>query len=324
MFRALSEAVQRTATKAHLVLAGWANSPSLLKAFENGAAQFGPGVRTTIVDGTRTENRMAVWHAADIFTSLSDNIQETFGLVIVEAMASGLPVVATDWNGYRDLVEDSETGFLVPTWMVPGATSDVTIQLLMGEVDYDHFLARSNQSVAVDTAAAADAFARLLVDESLRRRFGVAGRLRAEKLFSWSQVINAYRDIWQQQAASLRDVAASADAAAPSFTHPAAYPPPEHAFAGYPTSWLTDQQPIAAAPDAVDRLPNLMDTPLTNYEFGVRIHDPKLLQSVLHTASGSVSLGELRDALVRDGATNTTASATLAWMLKYDLLRRAT
>ena len=38
----------------------------------------------------------------DIFVSLSDNIQETFGLTPLEGMASGLPVVATDWNGYRD------------------------------------------------------------------------------------------------------------------------------------------------------------------------------------------------------------------------------
>ena len=41
-----------------------------------------------------------------------------FGLVIVEAMASGLPVVATDWNGYRDLVAHGDSGFLVPTAMV--------------------------------------------------------------------------------------------------------------------------------------------------------------------------------------------------------------
>ena len=67
--------------------------------------------------------RFDVWRAADLVVSLVDNIQETFGLVIVEAMASGLPVVATDWDGYRDLVDDGRTGLLVPTTMVRGASA---------------------------------------------------------------------------------------------------------------------------------------------------------------------------------------------------------
>lgn len=74
------------------------------------------------------EVRFAVWKVADGFTSLSDNIQETFGLVVVEAMASGLPVVASDWNGYRDLVVPGETGWLVPTCMVRDATQHLTSQ----------------------------------------------------------------------------------------------------------------------------------------------------------------------------------------------------
>src|SRR6516164_5936950 len=107
------------------------------------------GVRVTFVDGTQPDTRFAVWHAADIFASLSDSIQETFGLVIVEAMASGLPVVASDWDGYRDLVADGETGFLVPTSMVRGGTADATARLLLGATDYDGFLAECNQAVAV-------------------------------------------------------------------------------------------------------------------------------------------------------------------------------
>ena len=38
--------------------------------------------------------------------SLADNIQETFGLTPVEAMAAGLPCVMSDWDGYRDTVRD--------------------------------------------------------------------------------------------------------------------------------------------------------------------------------------------------------------------------
>ncbi len=42
--------------------------------------------------------------AADCFVAVSDNPQETFGLSVVEAMAAGLPVIASDLDGYKDTV----------------------------------------------------------------------------------------------------------------------------------------------------------------------------------------------------------------------------
>ena len=54
--------------------------------------------------------------------------------MIPEAMAGGLPVVASDWDGYRDMVVDGETGFLVPTSMVRDATADATSRLLVEAV----------------------------------------------------------------------------------------------------------------------------------------------------------------------------------------------
>ena len=49
-----------------------------------------------------------LWAAADVFLSLVDNIQETFGITPLEAMAAGLPVVASDWDGYRYTMRDSD------------------------------------------------------------------------------------------------------------------------------------------------------------------------------------------------------------------------
>ena len=152
MYRSLSEAAAQTGQKVHLLMVGWAASAAVRKAFEDGAKNFAPHLRTSFLDGLKSENRFGAWRAADIFMSLSDNIQETFGLVIIEAMASGLPVVASDWNGYRDLVAAGETGFLVPTLGVRDSISDLTARLVFDTLNYDHFLARASQAVAVDVA----------------------------------------------------------------------------------------------------------------------------------------------------------------------------
>jgi glycosyltransferase involved in cell wall biosynthesis len=74
--------------------------------------------------------------------------------VIMEAMATGLPVISTDIGGIPEMVLQNETGFLVP----PG-----------------------------DVAALAGAIERLLGDISLGREFGKNGRARASKLFSIEQ-----------------------------------------------------------------------------------------------------------------------------------------
>ena len=51
---------------------------------------------------------------ADLFCSASLDRSEAYGIVLMEAAASGLPAVATNIPGVRTVVEDGETGFLVP------------------------------------------------------------------------------------------------------------------------------------------------------------------------------------------------------------------
>ncbi|HKB07112.1 MAG TPA: glycosyltransferase family 4 protein, partial [Candidatus Polarisedimenticolia bacterium] len=66
---------------------------------------------------SRVSRLMAV---ADLLLHLSNCRLENFGLVVAEAMAAGLPVVAADWGGLRDLVVSGETGLLVPTFLTDG------------------------------------------------------------------------------------------------------------------------------------------------------------------------------------------------------------
>jgi glycosyltransferase involved in cell wall biosynthesis len=97
-----------------------------------------------------TDDPTAVWEACDVAV-VPSTAPEPFGLVAVEAMAAGKPVVAAAHGGLLDIVEDGNTGLLVP----PG-----------------------------DAAALAGALSRLADDEGLRRRMGDAGRERQRRLFT--------------------------------------------------------------------------------------------------------------------------------------------
>jgi phosphatidylinositol alpha-mannosyltransferase len=66
--------------------------------------------------------------AADVFCSPSVG-QESFGMTLVEAMAAGVPVVATDIPGYREVVRDGMDGLLVPP-NDPGAIAEAIRRVL--------------------------------------------------------------------------------------------------------------------------------------------------------------------------------------------------
>jgi len=100
----------------------------------------------------------ALYNAADVFVLASrryDLLVEGFGIAIVEASASGLPVIASRSGGIPEAVREGETGFLV---------------------DPD------------DPAAVAAMAVRLLGDDALRRRMGAAGRAAVETHYNWDRV----------------------------------------------------------------------------------------------------------------------------------------
>jgi glycosyltransferase involved in cell wall biosynthesis len=312
VFHAAAEAARRTGRKVLLVFAGWAAHPAIDAAYRDGAQRFAPPARVAFVDGTDPATRSGVWRTADVFISLPDNIQETFGLVVTEAMASGLPVVGSDWDGYRDLIADGETGFLVPTRMVRGATEGVTARVLFGATNYDHFLAECGQAAVVDPAAAAAALTRLVADAGLRERFGKAGRDRALRLFTWERVVRLHEAVWADQERAVREWA-RAPRRVPG---PACFPAPEHMFAGYPTTWLDDSAVVRPTPGAADAVATFLTQPLTNMVAERRCTDAPALTAVLN---------DVRPRTVRDVAGELAiaaepARATVAWLMKYGLL----
>ncbi|MHB1559922.1 MAG: glycosyltransferase family 4 protein [Isosphaeraceae bacterium] len=323
LFRAAGLAARQTGRSLHLILAGWSAHSAVREAFREGARALAPVVRTSIVDGREPATRRFVWHAADMFASPSDSIQETFGLAVVEAMASGLPVVASDWDGYRDLVDDGETGFLVPTAMVEGATVGASARLLCGELSYDHFLAECSQAVAVDVPAMAVAIARLADDDALRRRMGEAGRRRARDQFAWPSIVRRYEELWRDQDERRRALAGASarvdEARWRGPSGPAAYPGPERSFAGYPTRVLDFGDRLAPAPGAVEALGTVLALPLTNHAAGRRAGDPSLIRAAI--ARAPCTLSDVDGFWSTAGVEHGVGRATVAWMLKYDLIR---
>ncbi|MCV9386823.1 glycosyltransferase family 4 protein [Reichenbachiella ulvae] len=96
----------------------------------------------------RGKELSTVYASADLF--FFPSASETFGNVVLEAMASGLPVVAADANGPSDIVKDGITGFLAKPGYHNGfykrilaLTQDDHLRLQMGKAAFDYANAKT-------------------------------------------------------------------------------------------------------------------------------------------------------------------------------------
>lgn len=107
LLRAFAKAHEKH-PKIRLVLIGDGNARQSLEAL---SSELGIADRVTFTGALPFEEIPRYLKAADVFAFAS--VTETQGLVTIEAMAAGLPVVAVDGPGTRDIVEHSKQGFLV-------------------------------------------------------------------------------------------------------------------------------------------------------------------------------------------------------------------
>ena len=122
-----------------------------------------------VLAGTVADAELPAWYqAADAF--LFPSVKEGFGLVVLEAMAAGVPVVASDIPVFREYLQHGRGALLVP---------------------------------AHDTGALADAMLRLAVDADLRSALAAAGPAVAG-VYTWEGCAVQHMVVYDRVAASVR------------------------------------------------------------------------------------------------------------------------
>jgi D-inositol-3-phosphate glycosyltransferase len=286
-----------TGKGALLVVAGGeadSDAKEILDRLKFRSVELGIGERVLWLTDVSPDVRRQLLSAADVFVSPTDNLQESFGIAVVEAMSAQLPVIGSDWNGYRDVIVHEETGLLVPTCLPEDISAVSRRAPLMIEFNFHWEVA---ESTVVDVTALGRAMTRLALDPELRRSMGRSGQERAVALFDWERVLERSREEWEAQLALARE---------------APEPPPEplaldHArvFSGHASERLGRGVRIRRTPDAL--LPSVvlsLPPPFLKRE---------LLQEIVEATEAPIALNRL------PGDPSTTARHA-AYLLKHGLL----
>lgn len=141
----------------HLVMVG----RGLEDAYASIASRLGVRDRVTFMGGVGEDELRQWYKAADVFLFPAD---QTWGLVVFEAMASGTPAVVADKAGASDVVVDGETGFVYP-WG--------------------------------DMKRVAEIVDMLSEDDRLRRRVGLEGQRYVRENMSWSRYAQGMEGIFE-------------------------------------------------------------------------------------------------------------------------------
>ncbi len=318
MLQAAQLAATKTGAKVCFVQAGWFPSPEANeKQYAAVAQAYAPSVQVEIFNGNDAQGVGELWAAADIFISLVDNIQETFGITPVEAMAAGLPAVVSDWDGYRYTVRDGEEGFLIPTLGGPadgiGVRMAAPHNLLIES--YQTYAGAVAQHTAVHVGRAAQALSDLIASPELRKRMGEAGRARVAAMFDWPVVAAGYDALVDELAA----VRAAAPAAPAGGLNPARGDPFRD-FSGFATDVLDDDTVLRLADGATaDALRRTQTLELDRAYSGYRATLDECLQAFALIGQGKV--GTVGEVLAKTPPPRRAAMQLgLIWMCKRGLL----
>ena len=195
MYLALENISKATGKKINLIQTGWFGNDFIKSVFISEVKSLCPSINC-ILDGTDQNNKHKSLAVSDIFISLSDNIQETFGITPLEGMAAGLPVVVTDWNGYKDTVRDKKDGYRIKTISMtsPGG-HDLAYNHMIGALTYDLYIGLASQRVAVDISDLIEKLTHLVENKDKRVQMGIEAKKRAKSDFDWKVILNKYNEL---------------------------------------------------------------------------------------------------------------------------------
>ena len=311
------QALEQAAKKASVVCieAGVFPNEAIRAGFLAAQRALAPSVRFVWVDGQDELRYRQAWQGADAFVSLSDNIQETFGLTPVEAMAAALPVVVSDWNGYKDTVRDGVDGFRVPTTLPPtGVGADLAMRHALGLDTYDFYIGRTSLATVVDPTALAAACTRLATQPELRASMGAAGQARAQSDFDWPVILQRY-------AALADDLARIRLAAGPQTPEPwAQRADPFARFGHFPSQTLAGNWRVGTQPDALVRLRDLLGLAMANYAFDTTLLPRETIVALL-TVLDKKGAQTVNALITAAGAATPVGVRCLMWLWKFDLVR---
>ena len=175
-----------------LIIAG-GGTDAEIAFLESMISRLGLQQKVLLFPNFSPEVKTKLYRAADFYISIVDNFQETFGLTVIEAMASRLPVIISDFSGYRELVTEGKNGFLIPTtW-----SQELPEFLLQNLGILNPSVARLYfaQTVAVDLQSLRKSIINLYSNRQLREKMGEKAKSEAS-FYRWPNIITAYESFW--------------------------------------------------------------------------------------------------------------------------------
>ena len=314
MFQAAERAAELSAKPIHLIMYGYFVPENAEAQFVKLAADICKKAKVSFVSNKDARFPNGIWAAGDIFLSLIDNMQESFGLTPIEAMAAGLPRVISDWNGYRDSVQHGEDGFLVPTTQPPAGQGQALSSLLLsGREVYGGFLAKTALSVATDTIAAGKFIAHLAHNKDERTRIAENARRRVRATYDWKHIIPAYEKLW-------KELAARRTAEPAPRLHMPQCPDPFTMYATYPTAALQGSDRLSAVLDTA-AISTLWSHSINTFGLDVMLSPDDITAVINHVRTHD---GIRIDAVLQHFAQTDVAALwrTIGWLLKLGIITR--
>nr|WP_319374968.1 glycosyltransferase family 4 protein [uncultured Methanobacterium sp.] len=126
------------------------------------------GDQVEIVKNVSDEKLLMMYNSADLFVlpSIVDSQGNTEGLgvVLLEAMACGVPVIGSDVGGISDIIENKENGLLVEEKLIGNLSKSISL---------------------------------LIIDNELRNNLTINGQIMIKTKFSWKKISNQYVNVYQ-------------------------------------------------------------------------------------------------------------------------------